>query len=224
MFFTPQFNRCFTISTRAHILSVFFAGILGFSVGCILHALPMTASFIYIDVAALVLASVTAAVLTTVYVQKSFYSTLFSATRETSEEKSSEFHKQPKIGAEIESQNSTSVSSVPPSERIAIAFGDNSAVSRRITELLRLAQEKPNHFAQETVWSTKLLQTASDKWNNGSIILFLSNRQSFGERGLEDCWSISEYKDGVLQITAGFLDALEVESYMNRTHQALAYL
>jgi hypothetical protein len=57
--------------TRAHILSVFLAGILGFSIGCILHAFPMTASFVYIDVVALVLASVTAAVLTAVNVLES---------------------------------------------------------------------------------------------------------------------------------------------------------
>jgi hypothetical protein len=219
-----KFNRCFTTSTQAHILSLFSAGVLGFSVGCILHALPMTASFVYIDVSALVLASIAAAILTTVWVQKSPYSMLFSDDVQQPNTNSPNIHKQRKLSAESELRDTTSFSSLASSTRSQIRFGDNSAVSEIITNLLNLAMERPNHFASFAPWSTKLIQTAIEKWTDGSIILVLSNRQVFDEVGLEDCWSISENSKGILRVAAGFLDAFEVELYLSRFNQALAHL
>jgi hypothetical protein len=184
----------------------------------------MTASFVYIDVSALVLASVTAAILTTIWVQKSPYSTLFSADNQSHNTTGPNIHKQRRISAESELQSTGSCSSLASSTKFRIRSGDDLAVSEMITELLMLAMEKPNHFASCTTWSTNLIRTAIDKWTDGSIILILSNRQEFAKVGLEDCWSISEHDSGVLRVTAGFLDATELELYLSRWHQALAHL
>jgi hypothetical protein len=184
----------------------------------------MTASFFYIDVIALVLASITAAILTTVWVQRSPYATLFSTDTDSPKSNDPKFHFQRKLGAESKLTDSQSCSSLPSSATTSIAYGDNSAVSGIITEILDSAQQKPNHFAEDTSWSKKLMETVTEKWTDGRIILVLSDRQVFGEAGLGDCWSVSEHDNGILRITMGFLDAMEVELYLSRSHQALAHL
>lgn len=187
--------------------------------------MPVTASFVYVDVIALVLASILAATLTTVYVHKSPYSTLFSsASSDYLIPNGPEFHIQRKIGLENIIQNSRPHPLLVSPEQLRISYVDNTTVSRRITELLRLAEDKPNRFSLATTWSAKLIQTAHRRWSEGTIVLVLSNRQVFSECGNEDLWSISEVTDGILQITVGFLDTMEIELYMQRWHETLAYM
>jgi hypothetical protein len=184
----------------------------------------MTASFPYIDVLALLVASVTAAILTTIWVHRSPSSKLFLPASDQLRPNGSIFHKQRKLGKESDRENSQSCSSLPQPTTTPIRYGDNQGVSEIITELLHLAKERPNHFAQGTSWSEKLIHTAIEKWIDGSITLVLSNRQHFIECGLEDYWSISEYVNGTLKVTAGFLDEMEVELYLSRSPEALAHL
>jgi hypothetical protein len=219
-----KFNRCFTTNLRAHVMSVFFAGVCGFIVGCILHAIPTTASFVYNDVLALLVASLSAAILTTFWVHKSPHAPTPSKPEKETKLKMSSFKSQTRIGAELSVQHLSPSSPLPTSAMHQFISSDKSPVSRRISELLTLASEKPNFFASEATWSKSLLQTAVDRWTTGHIIVSLGNRQLFIECDVEDSWSISELENGVLNITVGFLSAPEVDAYKDRWHQALAYL
>ncbi|KAL5320077.1 hypothetical protein ACEPPN_013139 [Leptodophora sp. 'Broadleaf-Isolate-01'] len=101
---------------------------------------------------------------------------------------------------------------------------DNSAVAQRVTELLWLAIQEPNVFSAETAWSRKLIEKTIERWVSGSIVITLVSRQSFMEARLQDSWAISEYENGLLRVTAGFLDETEVELFHGRWNQALAYM
>src|SRR6187549_3936145 len=69
---SPQFNRCFTTNVHAHVTSIFVATVLGFVVGCTLHALPWTAGFLYNDVIAMNVSAISAAVFTFIWAWKDF--------------------------------------------------------------------------------------------------------------------------------------------------------
>jgi hypothetical protein len=186
--------------------------------------IPATASFVFIDVLALVIASTTASILTTLWVWKDPEFQPSFSTAERIEQNKSKFFCQKRVGGESNSGIPGSHFSKTASIGPRISSSDNSMVAQRITELLEIAKECPSTFATHFPWSEKLLRTAMDMWRDGSICITLSNRQLFVKTGFEDSWTFVVAENNTMSITAGFLDAVEIEFHMTRWSDSLAYL
>ncbi|KAE9969605.1 hypothetical protein EG328_006786 [Venturia inaequalis] len=225
-----QFNRCFTTNARAHVMSVFVGALVGFATGCALHAIPATSSFYYTDVLSIVIASLTATALTTVWVfvdpelAALTVPTVATARQEGGAEtgKDQAISFQFKIGSDaVGLAHGTAISTVAgPSVR----FSDTSPVAQRITQLLDAVPAQPDHVSPISAWPNRVLETASSMWRDGAIAIVLSNRQAFEEHDLEDVWSFAEYRSGQLIVSVGFLDVSELNLYQNQLHDKLAYL
>lgn len=211
-------------------MSVFVGAFVGFAAGCVLHAIPATSSFYYTDVLALVIASLTATALTTVWVfvdpelASLKVPTVATARRgsgaETGEDRAISF--QFKVGSDAADQahgNVFSTKAVP-----SVRFSGASPVAQRITQLLDAVPIKPDHISPISSWPNRVLETASSMWRDGAISVALSTRQAFEEHDLEDIWSFGEYRSGQLIVSVGFLDASELSLYQNQLHDKLAYL
>lgn len=220
----PQFNRCFTTSVRSHVMSIIFSAMLGFVVGCLLHGLFATAAFRYGNVLALDIASLVGAVLTCIWAWKDPDLQPVPFASVTPEKDTLKIWSQGRLGVGDTPQVSFNRPTLENIIGIQITSSDNSAVAQRITELLTLAIERPNVFSSEITWSRKLIEKTIEIWLRGSIVITLASRQSFTEARLQDSWAISEYENGLLRVTAGFLDKTEVELFHGKWHQALAYM
>lgn len=142
----------------------------------------------------------------------------------TSELTPGRYHNQVRIGV-------TRVNAVRPEgltivedAKYTVSALDDTMVSREITELLQFALDLPNNFSSLAPWSSALLRQTIDMWCNGDLAISVASRQSFHAKGLQDSWSISDYDNNCLNITAGFLDETELESYREVHTQALSYL
>jgi hypothetical protein len=208
-------------------MSVFASAIIGFLVGCILHGIPATSSFVYTDVLALGVASITATILTTVWI---FIDPEFqtpTTVSGVSENVAHPFFSQDKIGKKI----SRAHLATRPGQSTFVGSGvtsrDGSPVAENVTKFLKavtIREPDPTPFSSQTPWQTRILETASKMWQDNAILITLSNRQIFAQAEFEDSWSLSEYKDGKLLIAAGFLDDSEIDIYRNHLTDKLALL
>lgn len=219
-----QFNRCFTTSVPAHVLSILVSAMLGFVVGCLFHGLLATTAVRYVNALSLDIASLMGAVLSCIWVWKDPDSRSVPFASVTPEKDNSKIWSQRRLGVGDTPQVSYNHSTLANIVGIQIMSSDNSAVAQRVTELLWLAIQEPNVFSAETAWSRKLIEKTIERWVSGSIVITLVSRQSFMEARLQDSWAISEYENGLLRVTAGFLDETEVELFHGRWNQALAYM
>lgn len=211
-------------------MSVFVGALVGFAIGCVLHAIPATSSFYYTDVLSLVIASLTSTALTTVWV---FIDPEFAAPtvptiavgrRGSGAEMGTDpaISFQFKIGshaADFSHGNAFSTAAGP-----FVRFSDASPVAQRITQLLDAIPIQPDHISPISAWPDRVIETASSMWRDGAISIALSTRQAFEEHDMEDAWSFAEYHGGQLVISAGFLDASELNLYQKQLHDKLAYL
>jgi len=208
-------------------MSVFVAAILGFIVGCVLHAVPATSPFIYTDVMALGVASITATVLTTIWVFIDPELQPLRAPSEASEQSRRPVFSQNKIGAESSHPGLRSHISLPSFVGPRVKASDGSPVAEMITQFLAMVSGRepdPMPFSSNVPWQTQVLETALQIWREDSITIILSNRQVFAQSGYENSWSLSEYRDGKLLIVVGFLDGSEIDMYQNYLHDNLALL
>jgi hypothetical protein len=190
-----------------------------------MHALPVTARFVYTDVVSLAFAAVTAAILTSVWVWTDPEFVSSTKLPNVAENNDRLFVSQDKFG--YDDRTALNVRQTPPSVIAGppMRFSDGSPVAERITRLLdSIPTRKLSESTSETSWQTQVVQRATQMWREGKITTSLSNRQDFMQAGLHRCWSFSECNDGQLTIVAGFLDDVEVEVYQDRYTDKLAYL
>jgi hypothetical protein len=106
----------------------------------------------------------------------------------------------------------------------AVKFLDHSPVSQSITHLLDGVPAKPDHISPVSAWPNRVLETASNMWRAGAITITLSTRQTFEQHDLGNTWSMGEYQNRKLNISAGILDDISLNLYQNHVHDKLAYL
>lgn len=211
-------------------MSVFVGALVGFATGCILHAIPATSSFYYTDVLSLVIASLTATALTTIWVfvdpelAALTVPTVATGRRGSGAEAGIELaiSFQLKIGSDTADQAHRHA--FPTAAAPSVRFSDASPVAQRITQLLDDVPIKADHISPISAWPNRVLETASSMWRDGAISVALSSRQGFEENDLEDTWSFGEYRSGQLIVCVGFLDNSELNLYQNQLHDKLAYL
>ncbi|KAF2423713.1 hypothetical protein EJ08DRAFT_595586 [Tothia fuscella] len=207
-----QFNRCFTSSPSMHVKAVLFSAILGFLIGCILHALPLTAGFNYNDVIALDIAALSGAVLTSIWAYKDLNT--------ISEPKTSNFIADPTYNFHYQGRIGTVCRVYPKGPLLAENTGfpltsrGNPDVSNEIESLLENALQRPNALLRGAAWSLKLVQQTREMWCDGSTSINLCSRQLFMKSDLSDTWAYSGYNGAQLQITAGFLNESDMVLYM----------
>jgi hypothetical protein len=220
-----QFNRCFTTNARAHVMSVFVAAIIGFVVGCTIHAIPATSTFVYTNVLALAVASTSATVLTTVWVFIDPELQAHSPPSTNSEKGTNFLSSQDRIGIELPNVTLGGRLAAIASFGPTVKSSDGSPVANSITELLfQVKSGTVDSSSFETSWSDRVVRTAVNMWREGTIIITLSNRQLFERTEFDNSWSFGKYEDEKLSIIAGFLDDSELGLYQNSLHDKLAYL
>ncbi|RDI83168.1 hypothetical protein Vi05172_g6780 [Venturia inaequalis] len=218
-----QFNRCFTTSPAGHVKSVFACAFAGLLVGILLHAIPASSAFRYSDVIALDVASVSAAVMTSLWVYRKPTADKTSLSTSSVELTPGRYHNQIRIGVAKVNAISPEGLRVKEDVKYTVSALDNTIVSRQITELLQFALDVPNNLSALEPWSSTLIRQTITMWCSGNIVISVASHQSFRARGLQDSWSISDNNKNCLHITAGFLDETELESYRDSHPQALSY-
>lgn len=218
-----SFNRCFTNSVRAHVGSILTGAVLGLAVGLILRGLPVTAGFQYNEVLALVTASWTAAILTTIWVlvdpERDY---VYATSSRDGRSSSTQVHKQKRIGAPKSALSSLNVSDVPKLLGSEIKATDTTVLTRTITKLLEQAREQSS-VGKTAPWSDDLTSTAIQMWIGGQIVLKIASRETFAENGLHDSWSICQYDTRMLRIVAGFIQEVDMDTFLHQLPKSLAY-
>lgn len=218
-----SFNRCFTNSVRAHAGSIIIGAVVGLGVGFTLRGLSATAGFIYGEVLALVAASWTAAILTTLWVLVNPEGNGTRAIHRNDESSpSSELHIQKRIGsskARLDSSYSSVMSKV---SGIEVKAADSNNLSTTITKLLELSRRQAS-VGSIAPWSEEVVQTATRMWTAGRIILSVASRESFVKSGLSDCWTVAQYYDATFRITAGFIKEGDMLTFLQRQPDSVGY-
>lgn len=204
--------------------SVFACAFAGLLVGILLHAIPASSAFRYSDVIALDVASVSAAVTTSLWVYRKPTADKTSLSTSSVELTPGRYHNQIRIGVAKVNAISPEGLRVKEDVKYTVSALDNTIVSRQITELLQFALDVPNNLSALEPWSSTLIRQTITMWCSGNIVISVASHQSFRARGLQDSWSISDNNKNCLHITAGFLDETELESYRDSHPQALSYL
>jgi hypothetical protein len=203
------------------VLSVLAAAVLGFTVGIVLHAIPATAPFVYTDVLALVVAALAATLLTSlwIWIDPEFQPVVeLSSNAEVS---SNCFASQDKIGFDGCIEFTGNLLPHLGSTGSQVKSSDGSRVAEKVFQLLTQIESK--HQKSES-WQGRIIRTAGQMWRDDSIIVHLSSRQAFSQAGFKNSWSLSQYMDGTLSITVGFLDDSEIELYLRGFQDNLASL
>ena len=205
-----QFNRCFTTNVRAHITIILSSAAIGFVVGCALRAIPHTANWLYSEILAQNLAAVLAALGTLLFAWKDW-----SSPEQKEEQGLLAAHDSPVyVQARLSTETSTSVA-IPPAKAKAfkgtvVVAEDGSFVAREILKHLRNSLATPNKISKDAAWSGRLLLAASTMWADHLITVTVVTRQHFVLNGLKDVTSFSQMKNGVLEVTVGFLGDAEL--------------
>ena len=220
-----SFNRSFTNSIAAHVLSVFLGALFGFAVGFILRGLSATAALLYSEVLALVAASWTAAILTSLWVWTDpDRHTVPAIESNDTEGNDSRLYIQKRLGVAKPHKDSYHGSNLSKIGGIELKVTDATILTKTITILLELAMQQPSAFLAAAPWGKRLIQTANRMWADGHIVVTIANRQSFSQNGFRESWSVSQHDKATLRITAGFLDATDIENRPGKWSESLAYL
>jgi hypothetical protein len=171
----------------------------------------------------LTISSVLAATLTTVWVWIDPELQPLTAPGEAPENNTSNFVSQLKLGTEANTRVINNNLALAASNGPKLEYSDKSEITERITELLQLAIDRPNALYLKAEFPSRLLMTALNMWMSGNIVITVSNRQLFAKAGLDDSWSFSEYCDGKIRVTAGFLEECEIQLFSDRLHEGFAY-
>lgn len=202
-----QFNRCFTTDVGTHITIIMFSAAIGFIVGCVLHALPMTAGFLYTDVLAQNVAGLLAAVGTSICAWRD--STIDSDPSQNKTDGNGVFT-QNKITVEDSSNINLSKSDVfHKLDCPRTSFGDSSAMSDRITDILRMSLQEPGSDGHHIDWSPTLLQSVQDMWVQKKLVIQMSHSEDFSRNGLEAFTSFSYIDADILCVGFGGMGKAE---------------
>ncbi|CAG1962582.1 unnamed protein product [Fusarium graminearum] len=188
-----QFNRCFTTNISAHITVMMVSAAVSFIVGCLLHAIPATAGFLYTDVLAQNLAALLAAAGTSCAVA-------FTHDQDDNES----IIVQKKITADY---NEDIKIAVIAARDIVVTckmqHGDGSRGADKLGKLLQNSLRDPNYHSRATQWSDRLLRRAEDMWQTQKVTVTASTSESFYRNGLDKAFSFSHFKSGVLHVVIG---------------------
>ncbi|RSL61030.1 hypothetical protein CEP54_006442 [Fusarium duplospermum] len=202
-----QFNRCFTTNVGAHITVIMCSAAIGFILGCILHALPMTAGFLYTDIVSQNVAALLAAVGTSYYSWKDPRASTNPVQAPT---KGQALRAQPKITAEWPIDSDMTSGHVPEEMTTTkIWHEDGSAAAERITELLRLSVRDPSLHSEAVKWSSGLVRKAQQLWHARKITIMISSCEDFSRAGLGDLASFSYHDADVLHVGFGAMGQSE---------------
>jgi hypothetical protein len=194
------FNRCFTTNIGAHVTAIMASIAIGFTLGCVMHALPKTRSFLYKDIIAQNVAALLAALGTSYFAWKDDIQVLVKVPSSTED---FQFIMHKKISSGNCDDVVIETSSLPTLSCPKIMFNDGSALSEKLTQLLDQSLEDLSCYSQSASWSDEILREAQDTWCNNKIVILLSTTAQFREIGLGKLSSFSYNQYGVLNIVLG---------------------
>ncbi|KAM0325924.1 hypothetical protein ACHAQA_007229 [Verticillium albo-atrum] len=206
-----QFNRCFTTNVRIHVTIIICSALIGFVLGCILHAIPQTSGFLYTDVLCQNLAAGLAAIGTTLFTLKDWTAApVLAASRGTSSYDEPSVTVQRRLMANINEQAPLFKGDLPQIfTQATVDYEDGTGLAKKITETLQHSLAEPNLISRESNWSENLLETALQLWSSGRLTAAVLSRQHFTEAGLHDFTSLSFNEKGVLHVAVCFVGETE---------------
>lgn len=212
-----QFNRCFTTNVHAHILVIISSAIAGFLLGCILHAVPATADWLYSDVLAQNCAAVLAAVGTLAWSWSNFSTpaaaNLTRAAVKSSQRQQKFLWAQPMLRADAEDEFKTLQIKSRKVNGVASMHDDGSLLAQKISEILHKSHDHQNAIAKEAPWSSELIGSAFAMWMARRVRVLAVDRESFSSVGLGDTCSFSQVEeDDILVVKVGLLGKIELRS------------
>lgn len=220
-----QFNRCFTTNVHAHVTAVYSAAIFGFIIGCVLHALPWTAGFVYNDVIALNVAAISAVVVTFIWAWKDFQTPFARVDPSDEEIRGSKLTCRQRMIAADRDQGSLRNTSWKFIAGTEVSFGDGSSVATSISDLLQVGSESAIDFRPADPWSKSVIQSAANLWKARMVTVTLVSREQFTRAGLDDCCSFSQVDAaGCLRITLGLFSRTELRRPSWKTLRVQVYV
>lgn len=200
-----QFNRCFTTNIGAHVTAMMTSAVVGFTVGCLLHAIPATAGFLYTDVLAQNLAALLAALGTSYFAWRDETKTDVLASL-NDEDEGQKIILRTKLNAEGTDRMEVTANVVPDLVvNYTIQHDNGSGVSGQLGKLLQLTSQDPSHHARSVEWSDSLVRRAMDMWQTQQAVVTISTSESFYDNGLDKVSSLSYTRSGVLHVVIGQL-------------------
>ncbi|KAM0575553.1 hypothetical protein ACHAP9_000816 [Verticillium nonalfalfae] len=211
-----QFNRCFTTNVRVHVTIIICSALVGFVLGCLLHALPQTAKFLYTDVLCQNLAGALAAAGTSLFTWKDWTAAPVLAAsrgsggRDAYDEPTVTFQRNMMASLDEQAAPTLFKGDLPASfTQATVNFEDGTGLAKKMHEVLQLTVAEPNETARDAPWSADLLETALEMWTSGRLTAAVLSRQHFSDAGLEDCHSLSYSDRGVLHVAVCFTGETE---------------
>lgn len=205
-----QFNRCFTTNVRVHVIIIFSSAIVGFIVGCTLHAIPATAGWLYSDVVAQNIAAVSAALGTLLWSWKDWTAPNTAASTAPAATYKRDIWAQRNLRAENDAESKVVARKALKVAGAVTKHDDGSVMSKKITQLLHRSLSNPNGTVARTPWAVGIIKTVIEKWEEGNIKITIVSQEKFTEAGLKDICSFSQLDGEVLKVTAGFLREAEL--------------
>nr|CAD70539.1 hypothetical protein [Neurospora crassa] len=203
-----QFNRCFTTSVRAHVLSILTSAVIGFIVGCLLYLMP-EGKIVSVDVIGLCVASVFAAVSTSYWAIRKPKQMDLKEDGANGDKPNT--WKQHKIGHSDNSFTGKKPAQVKDLPGDLLLAKQETPLARSVSETLRDGQSNfPGGNSGTVSWREDVLNAALAMWLDEKIRVTVCPRGVFLDAGLSECVSFSELKDDELHITTGFLPEEEV--------------
>ncbi|EEY15113.1 glycosyl transferase [Verticillium alfalfae VaMs.102] len=211
-----QFNRCFTTNVRVHVTIIICSALVGFVLGCLLHALPQTAKFLYTDVLCQNLAGALAAAGTSLFTWKDWTAAPVLAAsrgsggRDAYDEPTVTFQRHMMASLDEQAAPTLFKGDLPASfTQATVNFEDGTGLAKKMHEVLQLTVAEPNETARDAPCSADLLETALEMWTSGRLTAAVLSRQHFSDAGLEDCHSLSYSDRGVLHVAVCFTGETE---------------
>ncbi|POR39127.1 Uncharacterized protein TPAR_00687 [Tolypocladium paradoxum] len=205
-----QFNRCFTTNVHVHVTILFVSAVIGFVVGCTLHAIPATAGWLYSDVLAQNIAAVSAALGTLLWSWRDWTAPNTAASTALTATYKRDIWAQRNLGAEDDAESKVAVRKALKVASAVTKHDDGSVMSRKITQLLRRSLQNPNGTVRQTPWAVGIIKTVIRMWEDGHIKITIVSKEKFSEAGLKDICSFSQLDGKMLKVTAGFLRETEL--------------
>ncbi|PHH88176.1 hypothetical protein CDD83_7877 [Cordyceps sp. RAO-2017] len=209
-----QFNRCFTTNVSAHVTIIFVSAICGFVLGCVLHAVPATAGWLYSDIIAQNCAAVLAAIGTLAWSWSDFSTPRDTKLAHQSSAKSTRARRlwaQRKIMAEGDAETRIPLVKFRKMDGIVYSHEDGSIVSQTIVQLLRKSLSLRNNTARNSSWSTDLMDTVMRMWSARRARIVAVDCDAFSAAGLDGICSVSQMGDGgILTIKIGLFGETEL--------------
>lgn len=220
-----QFNRCFTTNVQTHLFIILGSAAVALVVGCLLHAVPATAGWLYSDVVAQNVAAVLAAGGTLLWSWKDWTVASGNSSGLYHLKKTETFYVQHKLGAEPREESKASASFhrlITGSPHVR--HGDGSFISQTIDQTLERSLAAPNDLLKSISWSVKLLETAIHTWESQQVEVVVISAERFTESGIHDLASYSVKDGDILRVAIGLFQESELglPSWQSQIAQVIA--